>query len=88
MFVMTDAAGGFLSRVLQEAHATEDTAVRFVFEGERISPKLDTVQPGDDVFAHAGRKVLIVDKGVAQALGSSVLDVQKTLQGNRLILMH
>ena len=88
MFVMTDAAGGFLSRVLQEAHATDDTAVRFVLEGERVTPRLDTVQPGDDVFAHAGRKVLIVDKSVARALGSSVLDVEKTRQGNKLILMH
>jgi hypothetical protein len=88
MFVMTEAAGGFLTRILQEAHATEDTAVRFVFEGEHVSPKLDTVQPGDDVFAHAGRKVLIVDKGVARLLGSSILDVEKTMNGSKLILMH
>ena len=88
MLVMTDAAGGFLTRVLQEARATDDTAVRFVLEGEKITPTLDTARPDDDVFAHAGRRVLIVDKGVAEALGSSVLDVEKTRQGNKLILMH
>lgn len=88
MFVMTEAAGGYLTRVLDEAHATEDTAVRFVLEGEHLAPKLDTVQPGDDVFAHAGRKVLIVDKTVARALGSSILDVEKTMNGAKLILMH
>ncbi|HXR59672.1 MAG TPA: hypothetical protein VN747_10190 [Burkholderiales bacterium] len=88
MFVMTEAAGGFLTHVLEEAHAAEDTAVRFVLEGEHIAPKLDTVHPGDDVFAHAGRKVLIVDKGVARVLGSSILDVEKTMSGSKLILMH
>lgn len=88
MFVMTEAAGGYLTRVLEQAHATDDTAVRFVLEGERLTPKLDTVQPGDDVFAHAGRKVLVVDKSVARALGSSILDVEKTMNGNKLILMH
>ena len=88
MFVMTEAAGGFLTRVLEEAHAAEDTAVRFVLEGEHLTPKLDTVQTGDDVFAHAGRKVLIVDKTVARALGSSILDVEKTMNGAKLILMH
>jgi len=59
-----------------------------VLEGEHIAPKLDTVHPGDDVFAHAGRKVLIVDKGVARVLGSSILDVEKTMSGSKLILMH
>ena len=88
MLVMTDAAGGFLTRVLQEARATDDTAVRFVLEGEKITPTLDTARPGDDVFAHAGRRVLIVDKSVAEALGSSVLDVEKTLNGSKLILLH
>ena len=88
MFVMTEAAGGFLTRLLEEARAADDTAVRFVLEGERVTPMLDTVRAGDDVFAHAGRKVLIVDKGVSQALGSSVLDVEKTLNGSKLILMH
>jgi hypothetical protein len=88
MLVMTEAAAGFLTRVLENAHATEDTAVRFVLDGERVTPRLDTVRAGDDVFAHAGRKVLIVDKSVAQALGSSVLDVEKTMSGSKLILMH
>ena len=88
MFVMTEAAGGFLTRVLEEARAAEDTAVRFLLEGERVTPTLDTVRAGDDVFAHAGRKVLVVDKGVSSALGSSVLDVEKTQNGSKLILMH
>jgi hypothetical protein len=88
MLVMTEAAGGFLTKILEEARATDDTAVRFVFEGERVTPMLDTVRPGDDVFAHAGRKVLLVDKGVAMALGSSVLDVEKTGNGSKLVLMH
>jgi hypothetical protein len=88
MFVMTEAAGGFLTRLLDEARATDDTAVRFILEGERVTPMLDTVRPGDDVFAHGGRKVLIVDKGVANALGSSVLDVERTQNGSKLILMH
>lgn len=88
MFVMTETAGGLLTRILQEANAADDTAVRLVLEGEDVKPMLDSVKPGDDVFAHAGRKVLVIDKSVARALDSSVLDTKETREGRKLVLMH
>ena len=88
MFTMTEAAAGLLERMLEESDAPDGVAVRFVFEGEDLKSRIDTIQPGDQVFAHDGRKVLIVDQGVSKALSKSVLDVEQTQKGAALVLMH
>ena len=88
MFVMTEAAGGLLMRMLDECDAPAGTAIRFVFEEEALKSKIDTVKPGDQVFAHDGRKVLIVDQKVSKALDASVLDVEETQRGASLVILN
>ena len=86
MFILTEAAGGYLTAVLDNANASEDTAIRFVLEGNTLTPKLDNARPGDEKFDYAGRMVLVLDVQVSQALDDSALDVEATDEGPKLTL--
>jgi hypothetical protein len=87
MFMMTETAGEYLTAVLDNANASEETAIRFVLEGNTLTPKLDNAGPGDEKFDYAGRMVLILDAQVSQALDDSTLDVEATDEGPKLILL-
>ena len=87
MFMMTETAGEYLTAVLDNANASEETAIRFVLEGNTLTPKLDNARPGDEKFDCAGRMVLILDAQVSQALNDSTLDVEATDEGPKLILL-
>jgi hypothetical protein len=87
MFMMTETAGEYLTTVLDNANASEETAIRFVLEGNTLTPKLDNARPGDATFDHVGRQVLVLDAQVSQVLADSTLDVQATDEGPKLILL-
>jgi hypothetical protein len=87
MLTMTDAAGGYLARILSEANAPRGTAVRIVCESEKLKPKLDRPRAGDVAYDHAGRKVLLLDPGVSSMLDDSMLDVDQTKEGVKLIIL-
>ena len=86
MFMMTQTAGEYLTAVLDNANASEETAIRFVLQGNTLTPKLDNARPGDEKFDYAGRIVLILDAQVSQALDESTLDVEATDEGPKLTL--
>ena len=87
MFIMTETAGEYLTAVLDNANASEEIAIRFVLEGNTLTPRLDNARPGDEKFDHAGRMVLILDAQVSQALDDNTLDVEATDEGPKLILL-
>ena len=87
MFIVTEAAGGYLTAVLDNANASEETAIRFVLEGNTLAPKLDNARPGDETFDHEGRMVLMLDTQVSQVLNDSTLDIEATDEGPKLILL-
>ena len=88
MFVLTDAAGLYLTRMLDEAKAPQDTAVRFVQESDALKPTLDRTRNGDTVFDHDGRRVLLLGPAESRRLASSRLDVQPSEQGPRLTILN
>jgi len=84
MLNLTEAAGGYLSKVLEDAQAPPDTAVRLAVEGQEISSTLDTARPGDTTYNHEGRKVLLLDDRASRVLAERTLDLQPTDEGPRL----
>lgn len=88
MLQMTAAAGQYLSAVLEQSKAPQEAAIRFDVEGDTLTSKLDRPRPGDAVFDHDGRKVLVMDERVSQLLDGSTLDLQPTSEGEKLILVH
>jgi len=87
MFIMTETAGEYLTAVLDNANASEETAIRLVLEGNALTPRLDNARPGDEKFDYAGRMVLMLDAQVSQVLDDTSLDVEATDQGPKLILV-
>ena len=87
MFMMTETAGEYLIAVLDNANASEETAIRLVLEGNTLTPQLDNARPGDEKFDYAGRMVLMLDVQVSQVLDDTTLDVEATDQGPKLILV-
>src|SRR5262249_26385642 len=87
MFILTEAAGGYLTAVLDNANASEETAIRLVLEGNTLTPQLDNARPGDETFDHEGRLVLMLDAQVSQVLDDSTLDIEATDEGPKLILL-
>jgi len=84
MLTITEAAGGYLSKVLDDANAAPDTAVRLVVESNGLTAALDSERPGDASIDHDGRKVLLLDSQASQVLSERTLDVQATDDGPRL----
>ena len=87
MFTVTEAAGGYLTAVLDNANASEETAIRLVLAGNTLTPQLDNAGPGDETFDHEGRMVLMLDAQVSQVLNDSTLDIEATDEGPKLILL-
>jgi hypothetical protein len=88
MLMISETAGEYLTAILDNANAAEETAVRFVLEGNTLTPQLDNARPGDATFDHDGRQILVLDEQVSQVLADSTLDVQATDEGPRLVLLH
>jgi hypothetical protein len=88
MFTMTEAAGNYLTTVLDDANASEEAAIRFVLESNALTPRLDHTHPGDTTFDHEGRRVLVLDAEVSEFLTDTTLDVQATDDGPKLILLQ
>ena len=86
MFTITDAAGEYLTALLDNTDAPEDAAIRFVFEGDTLTPKLDSARPGDATFDHEDRTILVLDAEVLDALGAGTLDVRPTNDGPELVV--
>jgi hypothetical protein len=88
MFTMTETAGEYLTTLLDNANAAEETAVRLALDGNTLTPKLDNARPGDATFDHEGRMVLMLDAQVTQVLAESMLDVRATEEGPTLVLLR
>jgi Fe-S cluster assembly iron-binding protein IscA len=88
MLMLTETAGEYLTTLLENTNAPEETTIRFVLEGSTLTPKLDNTRPGDATFDHDGRRVLVLDSQVSQILAESTLDVQATDEGPKLVLLQ
>ncbi len=84
MLTLTEAAGGYLSDVLEQANAPTETAVRLKVGPDGLKAAIDEQRPGDAAYAHEGRKVLLLDESASEALAEKTLDLQPTPDGQRL----
>jgi Fe-S cluster assembly iron-binding protein IscA len=88
MLNITEAAGEYLTAVLERANAPEYTAIRIRLEDGGLSPALDLARPGDETFDHNGRLVLLLDGGACDYLSDSTLDVDETPDGPKLLILQ
>jgi hypothetical protein len=88
MLKITEAAGEYLTAVLERAQASGDTAVRIELHDGALSPALDSARPGDETYDHQGRMVLLLDPPVREYLEDSMLDVDETPGGPQLLILQ
>ena len=82
MLAVTQTACERLSEML--ALHPDDTAARIIRRKGRMKLRRSNQQPGDEVFEHEGRTVLLLDEAVAAHLEHRTLDVRNTADGPRL----
>ncbi len=88
MMKITEAAGEYLTAVLDRANAPTETAIRLQLRSDGLLPELDTARPGDMTFDHGGRTVLVLDHRARDYLVNSTLDVDATPDGPKLLILQ
>ncbi|MBU0640053.1 MAG: hypothetical protein KKB50_14395 [Planctomycetes bacterium] len=84
MLSVTEAAGARLAQMLKQQDVPEDTAVRFVCEGQGIALRQDSVRAGNTTFQHEDRTVWRRDAQVSELLAEDPLDPE----GAKLTRQH
>ena len=78
MLTVTEAASARLRQMLEQQSMPEETAVRFVYEGQGVALQQDRERAGDTTFQHEGRTVLLLDAQVSELLAEDTLDLEGT----------
>jgi Fe-S cluster assembly iron-binding protein IscA len=86
MVTVTDAAGAHLAQLLAQVDAQEDTVIRLVLDKDDLVPKMDQARVGDTAFSYEGRRILVLDEIVVQAMADKTLDVQDAEDGLKIVL--
>jgi Fe-S cluster assembly iron-binding protein IscA len=86
MLNVTEAARNRLLSKLVHKKLADDVAMRFTPKenGWRMRP--DQVRPHDTEFTHQGRKILVMDTTVSEAMSALTLDVIQSDKGARFKL--
>ena len=85
---ITEAAGAYLVAVLETARAAKGAAIRLRVQDNTIESTLDTWHAGDEAFDRNGRTILILDAGASDYLADSMLDIEETPDGPKLLIMQ
>ena len=86
MVTVTDAAGAHLAQLLSHVDTEGDVVIRLVLDEPDIAPVLDQAQVGDTAFSYKGKRILVLDALVMEAMADHTLDVQETEEGRKIIL--
>ena len=78
MLTVSHAASELLDQILSDAEAPDDTVIRVISKDGGFGLEIDTVQPGDETFAHSEKTVLAIDEQVSELLANNKLDVDAT----------
>jgi hypothetical protein len=73
---ITESAAKKLYRALAASDLSEDRCVRFVTTADGADLMIGKRRPGDKVFTHKGRVVLVVEPSVAEGCEWDMLDYQ------------
>jgi hypothetical protein len=86
MVTVTDAAGAHMAQLLSQVETQKDVVIRLVLDERDIVPTMDHPRAGDTAFSYKGKRVLVLDAFVVQAMADHTLDVQEAEDGCKIIL--
>lgn len=89
MVKMTDAVGTYLTTMLEQANAPPSAAIRIELHGDdALAPLIDDPRPDDARLEYQGRTVLVLDARTNAFLAESMLDVDETPEGPKLLVLQ
>lgn len=88
MLTMTQAAGEYLTAVLEAANASQDSAIRIRLLDDALEPVVDRPRADDQKFDHNGRIILVLDARACDYLDESMLDIEETPDGPMLLILQ
>ena len=88
MLIVTKPALDRLSRRLARKKAADGVALRFTRREGGWTLRIDNELAGDTAFTHNGRKVLLLDETVSEAMANMTLDTRKRGERSRFRLYH
>jgi hypothetical protein len=86
MASITQAAGEYLSDLLQHNQASDEQCVRLIAEAQQLKLVIGQEQPNDTVLVHNEKRVLALAPEVADQLDEATFDVKQSEQGQTLVL--
>ena len=86
MLTMTEQAGEYLTKLLDEAQAPEDKCIRLAAKGDHLVLQFASEEDSDATYMHGGRTVLVVEEGIAEKLDGQKVDIEKKDGKHHLVL--
>jgi Fe-S cluster assembly iron-binding protein IscA len=87
MLTVTDNACEYLAKMLDEQEVPDGVAARCVVQSGQLTLVPDSAQPGDVVFKHEQRPVLIVNEELSEALKDREFDIEKSDEGEEQLTL-
>lgn len=87
MLTITDPACDHLSKLLAEAKAPDEAAIRMVTGERGLELRVDSPKPGDTTIDREGKPLVVLDEQLAERLGDRTLDIRQTPAGVGLALV-
>jgi Fe-S cluster assembly iron-binding protein IscA len=85
--VVTEQAAGALKVMLEQRNPESEQVLRLTYDHEnKANLVLGTVKDGDQVVAHQGETVMVIEPLISQDLSGSTLDVKEDAFGMSLAL--
>ncbi len=89
MLTLSYTASELLDQWLSsDDEAPDDAVIRLVAKDDQIGLVIDTIQSGDETFAHAEKTVLAIDEQISRLLANKKLDVEVTGDKPELAVME
>ncbi len=86
MVTVTYTAGEHMAYMLSEHQAGDDVVLRIRSANGGVEIQRDKVRPGDEIFDHNGKVVMVMDQQMSQLLNNMTIDLMTDDDGSRLIL--
>jgi Fe-S cluster assembly iron-binding protein IscA len=87
MLTVTDNARTYLAKMLDDQEVPEGIAARCVVQSGKLTLVPDREQPGDVVFRHEERAVLVVNEQLSEALKDREFDIEETDDGEEQLTL-
>ncbi len=86
MVTVTYTAVEYMAYTLSEQQVGDDVVLRIRSANGGVEIQRDKIRPGDEIFDHNRKGVMVMDQQTSQLLDNMTIDLMTDDDGSRLIL--